>query len=93
MNTLEDLKSNANEVFEFKYCEEIYKRDPKALKTLNNLLDANFKLAFRRDYLVDKKTKENTDSIHLDSEDVFVVTKKGKVVNIQNSEWLEIYKV
>lgn len=85
MNTIDDLKNDYREVFEFKLDSEIFKRDKKGLDLLNKILDADFKVLFRK--VEQLKSATYGQSFNWDSEKIFVVTKNGKVVEMCNSEW------
>lgn len=85
MNTIDDLKKDYREIFEFKIDSYVFKRDKKGLDLLNKILDADFKALFRRtDQLKSATYKKD---FNWDSEKIFVVTKSGNVVEMNNSEW------
>lgn len=85
MNTIDDLKNDYREVFEFKLDSEVFKRDKKGLELLNKILDADFKVLFRK--VEQLKSATYGQNFNWDSEKIFVVTKSGKVVEMYNSEW------
>lgn len=88
MNTIHDLRNNYHEVFEFKEYDDdsnVYKRDKNGLAVLNQIFDADFKLLFRNKNSI--STKNSKNGFDWDSETIFVVTKNGKIVKMNNSEW------
>lgn len=87
MSTLEDVKNNYREVFEFKKDGSVYKRDKKALDFLNNLLATDFKAVYRSELRKDKGIDKKQNSFCWDSEDIFVVNAKDQVIILGNSEW------
>lgn len=62
---------------------DVYYKNTKVRDFLNKVLDAGFKAAFTRD----KKYNFSNDSLDYSGEYIYVVTAKGKIASLCNSEW------
>ncbi|QCW18595.1 hypothetical protein SEPL_477 [Salmonella phage SE_PL] len=79
------LEKDYNDIVNFKYCGDEYKKNTKIRDFLNNIFTANIKAV----YTVNSKT--NIDNgWDWSGEIVIIVNGKGKVIIMSNSEWSSI---
>lgn len=71
--------------------DTIYKRDQRALTSLNKTLSVNFRAVFREERHY--KSQWKADDIDFDCGWVYIVTSEFKVVVMSNSEWFSISEV
>lgn len=71
--------------------DRVYKRDQRALASLNKTLETDYKAVYRTDYNYKSQWKAN--DIDLDCGDVYVVTKSNRLLHLNNSEWFFIDEV
>lgn len=89
MKTIQDLKNNPSEVFEFTDGAHKYIRSKDALSQFNKVTGFGVKYVFvNAPYNTDNK-----DKFHFESGITFVVTKSNKVLQFNNSEWASIQGV
>lgn len=88
-NTLDDVKRDYREVFEFDIGHYgTYKRDKASCVALSRTLGVPFKAVYRRD--TDMNSSGNRwvdDDISWCGETFYAVNPKGKVIVFYNSEW------
>ena len=68
---------------------EVYKRDARALKSMNKALETNYKAVYRKE-LDYRQYQWKADDLSLDTGYMFVVTGSNRVLFISNSEWFSI---
>lgn len=67
-----------------------YKLDTRAKYSLNKTLDTEFVAVYREEEHYNRQWK--ADDLSWDTEHVLLVTKRGKVICMFNSEWSHMYK-
>ncbi len=67
----------------------VYYKNTKVRDFLNKVLDAGFKAA----YMKYKKYDVSNDQLDYSGEDIYLVTSKGKIALLNNSEWAFICAV
>lgn len=66
-------------------CSEQFVLDNRATNSLNNLLDSNFLAVYRS--LTSYEHQWRSEGFSWDNETAYIVTSKGKVICMTNSEW------
>lgn len=64
---------------------DLFKKDNRARESLNKTLDVKFKAVYRKATCY--KNGWKSDKIDLSDEKFFILTEKGKLVSMVNSEW------
>lgn len=67
----------------------VYYKNTKVRDFLNKVLDAGFKAAFTKYKTYDV----SHDQLDYSGEDIYLVTSKGKIASLSNSEWAFICAV
>lgn len=73
------------------YGHYIYKRDYRAVKSLNKTLGTNFVAVYRNSLYYRDQMKAN--DISIDTGDTYVVTADKRLVRFTNSEWFAIEEI
>lgn len=69
-----------------------YKRDKRALNTLNKVLGTSYLAVFRKVFEV-KNGQWSAKALSLDTDNVYIVTSDFRVLKFNNSEWFTITSV
>lgn len=83
-----NLLENGKPIDKFSHMYTTYKRDNRAVNSLNKVLGTDF-LAVYRD-IKNYWKQWSSPELDLSNETFYILRKDGKVVEMSNSEWLRV---
>lgn len=89
INSIDDVKRDYRYVWEFESpFEGTFKRCNKSCLALSKVMGVDFKAVYRNaNTLLTSSNAWTEDSVDWDSETIYAVNPKGKVISFSNSEW------
>lgn len=86
--TLKEIENNHQDLTEFKFKYDTYKKNTTLRSALNSMFGTKFKQVFNS-----KEVSITKDSIDWGGCHIIVVTEKNKVLHWMNSEWADFEKL